>query len=352
MTADTDQFNRSHETAGAAMALMQRKLIAVSPKSFWVWFEYCRGSNLELVRTIDVLISNNREFTDDLNEELYDQFFTASRETKAVRETGQRVQETLNEVLTWLGEAESGAKTYGETLESLSGELASKQPEANLGLLIRRVMSETREMAERSAALENRLQSSSSRIVELTKNLEEVRREAMTDVLTGIANRKYFNERLQECLRDAMENGEELCLLIADIDHFKRFNDTWGHPFGDQVLKVVARALTEGVKGRDTAARYGGEEFAIILPRTSLKDAITVAEHIRHDIAKRNLVKRSTGEPVGKVTLSLGVARFEPGEPVGEFLRRADEALYAAKHGGRNRVVAQAEPGTHTSVTA
>jgi diguanylate cyclase len=322
---------------------MQVQKIPASPQNFSIWYEYHSGRYLELVRSLDVLLSNKRIFTKELNDEVYEQFFTAARQDRAVRETSERVQETLSQVLSWLGEAETGTKSYGAALQSLSGELASESPAKNLTGLIRKVMSETQAMAERNSALEGRLNSSSQQIADLTQNLEDVRREAMTDVLTGIANRKYFDERLKECARDAMEQGEDLCLLIADIDHFKRFNDTWGHQFGDQVLKVVARALTEGVKGRDTAARYGGEEFAIILPRTTLKAALVVAEQIRKDVAGRRLVKRSTGEEVGQITLSLGVSRFELGEPLNDFVHRADEALYLAKRSGRNRALSEAD---------
>jgi diguanylate cyclase len=323
------------------MAQMETQEIPATPKNFWIWFEYYKGQHLELVRSLDVMISNKRAFDEALTEEIYDQFFTLGRQDNAVRETSGHVQETLTQMLDWLGDAEKGTKSYGATLESFSSELAVTPENAGLAKMLRRAVSETKSMIERNSTLESRLQSSSQRINELNQHLEDVRREAMTDVLTGIANRKYFDERLRECTKEAMEAGDDVCLLFADIDHFKRFNDTWGHQFGDQVLKLVARTLTEGVKGRDTAARYGGEEFAIILPRTNLKDATVVAEHIRRDVASRSLVRKSTGESVGTITLSLGVSRFEPGEPLTEFVERADAALYKAKRDGRNRVVAE-----------
>jgi len=347
--SDADNPDSANEFARKAMALMDGRKIPATPKNFWIWFEYCRGRHLELVRSLDVVLSNNRDFDEALTEEIYDQFFTLGKQDNAVRETTGQVQQTLSQMLAWIDDAEKGTQSYGATLASFSSELAGAPDSTSLTKMLRRAMSETQVMIERNSTLETRLQSSSQRITELNKHLEDVRREVMTDVLTGIANRKYFDERLKECARDAMEAGENLCLLFADIDHFKRFNDTWGHQFGDQVLKLVARSLTEGVKGRDTAARYGGEEFAIILPRTSLKDASVVAEHIRRDVASRSLVRRSTGESVGTITLSLGVSCFRPGEPLAEFVERADAALYKAKRAGRNRVVpetalSEAEP--------
>jgi diguanylate cyclase (GGDEF)-like protein len=125
---------------------------------------------------------------------------------------------------------------------------------------------------------------------------------------------------------------------MCDIDRFKSFNDTWGHATGDQVLRLVSSAMKANTKGRDLAARYGGEEFAVVLPHTMLFDAVTVAEHIRASIETKKVVKKSTGESLGKVTISIGVAQYLPGETVDDVLQRADTHLYAAKETGRNRV--------------
>jgi diguanylate cyclase len=132
-------------------------------------------------------------------------------------------------------------------------------------------------------------------------------------------------------------------LVMCDIDHFKTFNDTWGHQTGDQVLRLVANCLSENVKGRDTAARYGGEEFAVILPQTSLADAVGLADQIRGKVESKKLVKKSTGDILGMITISMGVAQYNPQESLDEFVARADTCLYAAKHAGRNRVVCEAD---------
>ncbi|MEQ8370868.1 MAG: GGDEF domain-containing protein, partial [Alphaproteobacteria bacterium] len=159
--------------------------------------------------------------------------------------------------------------------------------------------------------------------------------------LTGIANRKYFDIRLMECMEQAQESTKPLSLLIMDIDHFKMFNDRHGHLLGDQVLRLVARTITESVKGRDTAARYGGEEFVVLLPETRLSNGMTVAQQIRRAVAGKKVVRKVTGQELGTVTLSVGVAELKAGELPEEFIRRADSAMYEAKGNGRNRVVAE-----------
>ena len=148
---------------------------------------------------------------------------------------------------------------------------------------------------------------------------------------------------MRRAITKAMEEGADLCLIMMDIDHFKNFNDTYGHQVGDQVLKLLANTLKEGTKGQDTAARYGGEEFAIILPLTDLDGAFRLADNLRKTISSKELRNRTTNEKLGQITVSAGLAQFDMGEPINQFIARADEALYMAKHAGRNRVVSQVE---------
>jgi diguanylate cyclase len=132
--------------------------------------------------------------------------------------------------------------------------------------------------------------------------------------------------------------------MFTDIDHFKSFNDSHGHLTGDQVLRLVAMSVKQNVKGHDIAARYGGEEFAVILPGAALNEARRVAEHIRHAVMGKELMKRSTGEHLGRVTISIGVATLRSSDCVQALIERADACLYAAKRNGRNRVICEGDP--------
>jgi diguanylate cyclase len=148
---------------------------------------------------------------------------------------------------------------------------------------------------------------------------------------------------MEKAIADALKSDEPLSLLMTDIDHFKKFNDTFGHLTGDQVLRLVAQAVKQNVKGQDVAARYGGEEFAVVLPRTGLAQAITVGDHIRRAVMGKELMKRSTGEHLGRITISVGVAMFRR-DDTESLIGSADAGLYAAKRNGRNRVICETDP--------
>jgi diguanylate cyclase len=339
--AQADDFRQAKTFSEAALTGMITHEVPPTPENYAVWYAYATGLLPELKRTLDILMTNNQEFSPALNAELYNRFCDTGRHFNLLDETGGRLQYAVDQITRYVKSASGDATAFGKTLDQYSSEIGGAPGDEDMRALVSGLILETQRMAERNRSLEDRLSASSGEIAELRQNLELVRREALTDALTGIPNRKFFDSRLREAASDAMESGEPLSLLIADIDHFKQFNDTYGHQLGDQVLRLVARTLTDSVKGRDTPARYGGEEFAIILPQTRLSDAVGLANQIRQSITRRRIVRRNTGDDFGTITLSIGVACFRPGEQLIQTVRRADEALYQAKRAGRNRVVSE-----------
>ena len=205
-------------------------------------------------------------------------------------------------------------------------------------------MKSTREMRDTNKALEDRLSLSKTEISNLQHSLEAIRAESLTDPLTGLGNRKYFDRSIEVAVQAALASGEPLSLLMFDIDHFKSFNDSYGHLTGDQVLRLVGMSLKQTIKGQDITARYGGEEFAVVLPNTALRQALTVADHIRRAVMAKELKKKSTGEILGRVTISVGVSMLKPGDDTDSLIERADACLYAAKRNGRNRVICEVDP--------
>jgi diguanylate cyclase (GGDEF)-like protein len=194
------------------------------------------------------------------------------------------------------------------------------------------------EISRLGDAFDRMAQALEDRDAELQRALRESRELAITDPLTGLHNRRYLWELLGRELLKSRRNRTPVAAILADIDHFKRFNDTWGHEAGDLVLKGVAAVVREHVRGSDIGCRYGGEELAVILPETVLEVAVERAERIRRGIAALRL--SHGGRPLDAVTSSFGVAVYPQHAGDAEaLLRAADEALYEAKKAGRNRVV-------------
>lgn len=328
---------QAQTNAQKTLALLKDQHIRQVPRNFTIWYEYLTESNPDLVKAVNDHLANSGKFTEKIAEELYSRFFTFEKEGQAIRESNKLVQESMDNVVVSLNNTNAEFSDYGEQLSEFATK-ADGMSVAELQDVIGEIVSQTNTMTTNAKNLNDSLDKASKEITNLRKLLKEVQAEALTDTLTGIANRKSFDEELQRQTELATESGKSLCLMMADIDHFKKFNDTHGHPFGDQVIRLVANTLRDGTGITAMAARYGGEEFAVILPNMELNIAVDLANDLRETISAKKIIKRSTGEDVGKVTMSFGVAQYTPREDMDTLLNRADEALYEAKNGGRNQV--------------
>ncbi|MCW2237309.1 GGDEF domain-containing protein [Azospirillum canadense] len=343
--AGIEDFEKARDLAGRAMDRLLADQLAPNPENFTLWYAYFGGQLPDLTRAIDIARRDGITLSQTHCDELFKRFFTLDAEAQAIRETSERARTALGRILDQLGTVGSETDRYGQALAGFRGELDQALTVEELRAMVAAIAAETTSIVDRQARLQGQLQESSQQLAELRVVLDTARREAMTDGLTGIANRRAFDQTLVAAVEGALKDGTPLSLLMVDIDHFKIFNDTHGHLVGDHVLKLVAKVLTEGIKGRDTVARYGGEEFAVVLPRTELTNAITLADQLRASVGSRHIVNRARNASYGSVTLSIGAAQYRTGEELMALLRRADEALYVAKRGGRNRVTAEA-PGS------
>jgi len=321
-----------------AVPLMKKNGVAMTPANYAVWYEYVSGGNLALIDAVDSQIDGNERLTDKQSRELYERFFDRQKDQVALLEMRQDLQRVLSELLSFVSTGSVASKKTTEKLLFIINQIHPDMSPEQVHSIIENVLTETRLSMSNSSLLTERLNSTSAEIQELKKDLENAKREAKTDMLTNLANRKAFDELLEKATRDSDASGLELCMIFCDLDLFKNINDKHGHLVGDQVLKVVATSLKGAVKGRDLVARYGGEEFAIVLLNTSLENVKKLAENIRIDIASKHIQRKDTREALGTITMSFGVARYFPSEGPESFLQRADRALYMSKRKGRNAV--------------
>ena len=192
-----------------------------------------------------------------------------------------------------------------------------------------------------SLRLQNDLDDNRRETDRLRNELELVRQEARRDPLTGLANRVTLFDAIDELLKGSEDWGQEFCLLMLDIDFFKKVNDTYGHLIGDKVICFIADVMRKSIKGKDVAVRYGGEEFVVLLPETPYVGGVHVAEQLRHAVERGKLVRSKSRENLGTVTISLGVACSRKNDRRDDLIGRADKALYMAKKSGRNRVIGE-----------
>ncbi len=349
--ADAELQNTT-DFAQRALKLMAEQQLAPKPENFELWFAHASGANPELSRALEEHLSVGGITQKDCSD-LYQRFFgrPSAAAEQAFIELGQSVSAELSNVQKILENASRDTTTYGDTLEGVSGQLRKSQDPAKMKAVIDNLVVATRSMVSRSQQLEQRLQQSKDEVSKLQENIDVARAEARTDQLTQLPNRKAFDEALENALSASGKNAETLCLIFGDIDHFKKFNDRWGHQTGDQVLRLVAHCMRESVRERDVPARFGGEEFAVILPSATIEIAAQIAERIRWNVESKRVVKRSTGDDLGTITMSLGVAVFRAGEDGASLIKRADAALYAAKHAGRNRVLTERQVEAPASKT-
>ena len=328
--------------ARLALPLMSKHSVPLTPRNYAVWYEYVSGDNIELQKTIDTMLEEKQEFTEEKNEILYGRFCAESDEAelrKLTKDLQQVLVTVLGEVTDLSGQTEKYDAVVSKSVDKLSEDASVQEIKS----VVSEIIDETKEIGKSGKAIKEKLKETTEELKTLQQEFEQAKTAAQVDFLTGVANRRAFDETLAASSDQADSDGSDLCLLMIDIDHFKKFNDEHGHLIGDEVLKFVTKKIKTFVRGGDFLARFGGEEFAVILPRTPLPGARTVAEHIRAFFSQATLKAATTSQKLGVLTVSIGAARYRPGESAGDFVNRSDQALYLAKNTGRNRVATEAD---------
>jgi len=339
-----DEHERTLAYAEVALGQIRSLRQTAIPRNYEIRYVYATGHNPDLNKVINETLSRNGKLTESDLDQIYDTYLSQARMTDRIDKVGSRVINEIDDVMTLITDALGMTASFSSDLDGANKKLAIAKDPAQIRQIVEALVQSTRDMHQTNMALESRLNSSKQEIANLQESLEAIRTESLTDPLTSLGNRKFFDRALDAAIQHAHAKDEPLSLLMIDIDHFKSFNDNYGHLTGDQVLRLVAMALKASIKGQDVTARYGGEEFAIILPNTTLRQALAVADNIRRAVMSKQLKKKSTGEILGRVTISAGVSILQPNDDIHMLIDRADACLYAAKRNGRNRVICEADP--------
>jgi len=336
--------NRSLALGEAAMGHIKSHTIAAVPRNYEIWYAYASGADARLKEALEKVIANQAVIDQTHLDAIFSVYFVQENDQGRVEAIGDIFSQHLGQIIHSLDEAAYHSSSFGADLAGAATRMKTAASPEMLRATIEAALASTRAVEANNRALKQRLETSLQEAHQLNDKLEAIRTESLLDPLTTLWNRKFYDQAIDKCLSEARRNGSPLSLVVADVDHFKKFNDTYGHLTGDQVLRLVGFSLKQHLKGKDLACRYGGEEFVLILPDTPIGAAADVANQIRRLVMGKELLKRSSNENLGRVTLSLGVATLRPDDTAASLYDRADQGLYAAKRTGRNKVICESDP--------
>jgi diguanylate cyclase len=333
-----DQPTKSAEYLRQALPLMTRNKISTDPTNYAIWYEYVAGQNSALKEAIDEMIEKKAPFDSATSNALYKKYIC--------NDSIESFENVRNNLLKLLGKTQSDVSKAGETASGASSQFCEKtkllenaSDISDIKDIVSEIIKETTHLTEASQTLKQELDKTNGEIDTLRSELEVVKKASITDALTGLLNRRAFDNELNNIIEVAEVYPQGVVLLMMDLDHFKRINDNFGHLVGDKVLRYTSALMKQHVEENHLVARYGGEEMAVIMPDTSRDKGIQIANKIRVALAKSRLQRKDNGESIGEITISIGAAQLKSSDTIDSLIGRADECLYKAKESGRNRVI-------------
>lgn len=323
--------------------IFEEHKINPTPLNYYVWYQYLKGGNREFHEEMESIVNDPYGYNDRAGKRLFDEYL--AEEPESTNEFDRAFRRLVNLVIKKINAWSDKLEQHTQELDDCATSLANPDIDtAELKQVAKTMMQTAQAMNESSQSFQKEMIMNSEEVKRLRTELIEAQTAAMIDELTEVGNRKAFNIALQELMLEFESEPNSLCLILADIDHFKSFNDTYGHLIGDSVLRYFANILKKEQGKNATVCRYGGEEFAILLTDSSIEEAAERAESIRSAIESATLRRKNAKEPLKTVTASFGIAHYHGEEDSDEaFITRADEALYEAKRAGRNRIVDEIE---------
>jgi diguanylate cyclase len=331
------RYEQDRNSSGEVLRLLIQKMAAhpaaFTPLNYTVWYEYTTGINPPLSAAVSKVLDGGNSLDDKTIEKLYTTYISEFN-TEAQQES---LQELLGKIAGFTAETDRHAHQFGNSLQAYGKTLKENLDAPKLDALINNMAGDTNKMRGSMQSLQTELESSKQQVDKLQKELQSARGEALSDPLTGILNRRGFEGAAKLTFDDESALAKGVCLLMVDIDHFKKVNDTYGHLFGDKIIRAIADTLKSKIRGQDAVARLGGEEFAVLLTETNLAGARIVAENVRQSIERGKIRRLDTQEQISGITISIGVTTYSSGKSIVDLIDQADKALYVSKGSGRNK---------------
>lgn len=343
MTNDkSDEFDLDYASyiGERAISLMSRLKIPLTPANYTIWFNYCRGQPPGLKRSIDALFENGSDFDAATHRALISTVGNDETLAAVSTDVSKRLGSLMKDAQGLLQTAIADNRAQVLAMGNVASEA---DEEADPRAIIESLITELSKSVSKAARLEKSFVEADQELRTIRASLAEAEQRARTDGLTGLFNRLALEDFFNKVETTVVENGRPLSVLLMDVDHFKLLNDRYGHGVGDEVLRLIAKVLRDRLGEQDLPVRYGGEELMAVLPDADSGVCAAIAESIRKSVSECKITRRSTGEVLPGITVSIGVAQLRAGESASGLIDRCDRALYQAKNLGRNRVVIDAE---------
>lgn len=336
----TEEQTKAGEYLRLALNYIVKHRLPANPVNYTVWYEYVSGKNTKLKKAIDQSFEKKAPL-DKAQVETWYRKYVADGDRIVIGKLLTKISLMLKDITRHVSETEDDLVGSGKNLEDLSDQIAMAKDYADIRIVVDQMIDETRRLVKSGKRLQTRMKVSSEDLRQLNRELEKSQKEAQTDTLTGLINRRGLEKRFELERIRARQNNDPFSIVMIDIDHFKSVNDRFGHLVGDSLLKGVSKLMKNHLRRNDLAARYGGEEFLLLLPETDIDGARAVGEKIQRTLASKEWKLKETGESMGKITVSMGIAQYQVNEPENDLMQRADDSLYLAKKNGRNRIFTQ-----------
>jgi diguanylate cyclase len=325
-------LNLSEDVAIKALSRLSQLGLDPTPELYSIWYSYYKGEDCDLTAKIDKIIADNPNNIQPIH------FISA---VNSVRKENIALNEFSDDSLRLIDSTYENASSVSENTRRLGHFIrdTSNDVSKNSQDIIQEIQEETNLVMLENERLHRLIEAERSKMDVIKKNLAVIKAELITDSLTGVHNRRHFDDCLSRAIKETSLTGKPLSLFIFDIDHFKKFNDTHGHIVGDTVLKFVGNTMKTVLPEKTHHLfRYGGEEFAIIFDGITKGDAMKYSQMLSNAISKKEITKKSTNEKIGNITISGGVAEKMKRETQQMLISRADVALYVSKNKGRNQI--------------
>ena len=330
-------IEKSFDTLKLTIPQLLKHKVSAEPTNYALWYTYVLNESPDLKSAMDQIVDNDLQWSEVKTKELYRKHI-ADTETVSAWELRQSVEAMIVELSQSLKDTHSETARFKDTMDNCVDDLAKIEKEGlsveEVMALVRNLVKDTQNIRRSTISFNAALTDAQNEIQALRSQLEQSQQEALYDALTGLCNRRYFDEELA-----AQSLNPKLSLMIVDLDHFKKINDTYGHVMGDLVLKATAKKLQATCRQGAQAFRFGGEEFAVIVPNCDFSIARRMAESMRSAIEKIAVKDKRSGKIVGDITASIGVAELTKDMNPLALIEQADKQLYEAKRLGRNRVM-------------